>query len=274
MKHYNPQWVKQFYAEYADQEWHRLQKSPADEAKLHVHRHYLEKHIVPGNHVLEIGPGPGRFTQLLAQIGATIVAADISPMQLQLHRQYAQKLGFESAVKGRLELDICDMHILPNETFDAVVCYGGPLSYVFEQRSQAITEVLRVCKPRGIIILSVMCLWGSVHEFLPGVVAIPPKDNWQIIETGDLCPATYEKSDHHCHLFRADELRSFLEHAGTEILTLSASNCLTAAWGGRLADIRADAAQWEHLLDLEIQACQQPGCLDMGTHLIAIAKKT
>lgn len=274
MNRYDSQWVKQYYDEYGDKEWGRLEKSPADEAKLHVHRHYLQKHIKPGDRVLEIGPGPGRFTQLLAEFEATVVVADISPVQLKLNREYAGKLGFESAVEDWLELDVCNMGVIAGETFDAVVCYGGPLSYVFEQRRKAMSEMLRAVKPRATILLSVMSLWGAVHEFLQGVMNICQEENWQIIESGDLCPATYAESNHHCHLFRAGELRGFLEEMGVEILEMSASNCLSAVWGDRLDDIRKDSAKWQHLLELEIEACKEPGCLDMGTHLIAVIQKT
>ena len=30
---------------------------------------------------------------------------------------------------------------------------------------------------------------------------------------------------------------------------------------------------WAHLIEMEIEACREPGCLDMGTHLIAVCRK-
>ncbi|MBN1435549.1 MAG: class I SAM-dependent methyltransferase [Sedimentisphaerales bacterium] len=273
-KRYNPNWVKNYFDDFADKEWDRLLQSPTHEVSLHVHHHYLKKYIKPGHRVLEIGPGPGRFTQLLAQIGATIVIADISPVQLKLNHENAQKLGFDSAIENQLELDMCDMNVIASESFDAVVCYGGPLSYVFEQRHQAINEIVRVTKHQSPILIGVMNLWGVVHEWLPSVLQIPPQDNWQIIESGDLCPQTYQQSNHNCHLFRTDELRQFLEQANLQVIEMSASNCLSAAWRDRINDIRSDHVKWQHLLDMEIQACQHPGCIALGDHLIAVAQKT
>jgi SAM-dependent methyltransferase len=274
MTRYDPQWVRQFYAEYGEKEWDRHEKTPTEEVKLHVHRHYLAKHISSGDRVLEIGPGPGRFTQMLAELGAKIVVADISPVQLDLNREYAKKLGFASAVEEWLELDVCEMGIVADGGFDAVVCYGGPLSYVFEQRDEAISEILRVTRPDGVVLLGVMSLWGTTHEFLPGVMDVSEDENWEIIGSGDLCPDTLSQSTHNCHMFRADELRRFLEEAGVEILEMSASNCLSAAWGDRLEEVRNDTAKWKHLLEMEVEACREPGCLDMSTHLIAVIKKT
>ena len=50
-------------------EWERLIETPRDLVSLHIHTHYLKQHIKRGDNVLEIGPGPGRFTIELAKIG-------------------------------------------------------------------------------------------------------------------------------------------------------------------------------------------------------------
>jgi hypothetical protein len=77
-------------------------------------------------------------------------------------------------------------------------------------------------------------------------------------------------SRHHCHMFRADELRSFLLAHGLEILDIAASNCLTTGWD--LTDSRGDDSRWAEILRLEIEATREPGCLDMGSHLIAVTR--
>jgi hypothetical protein len=30
---------------------------------------------------------------------------------------------------------------------------------------------------------------------------------------------------------------------------------------------------WAHVIEMEIEACREPGCLDMGTHVIAVCRK-
>ena len=269
---YDSQWVERFYDEYGEKEWDRLVADPVNEVKLHVHRHYLEKYVCAGHRVLEIGAGPGRFTQVLAEIGATVVVADVSSGQLELNRKYATELGFDHAVEQRLQLDMCDMGVLDDARFDAVVCYGGPLSYVFEQRHCAVSEVLRVLKPAGTALLSVMSLWGGIHEYLVGVLGLSPEINKSIVRSGDLCPENFPDALHHCHMFRAGELREFLEGCGVAVVEMSASNCLSAARGEGLKEARQDPVQWGQLLEMELEACREPGCLDMGTHTIAVIR--
>jgi 2-polyprenyl-3-methyl-5-hydroxy-6-metoxy-1,4-benzoquinol methylase len=265
--------VARYFDEFGDREWTRLQESPAAEVKLHVHSHYLQQYIAPGARVLDVGAGAGRFTQILAALGASISVADVSPVQLALNRTYAASHGFATSVSEWVEADICDLSQFEDGAFDAVVCYGGPLSYVFERRREALAELCRVTKPEGYLFLSVMSLWGSIHEKLPGVLATDTAENSRIIATGDLRFGSTDATRHQCHLFRADEFRTLLSATAWDILALSASNCLSSVWGEPLDRIRADAARWEELLAMEIEATRQPGCLDAGTHLIAVLRR-
>jgi len=273
MNHYDPNWVTEFFDEYADKEWYRWEEALSQEVSFCVHRHWLEQHVKRGDRVLEVGAGAGRFTQVLAALKVRIVVADISAVQLDLNRRHAEELEFEQAVEERVQLDMCDMSMLDDGSFDVVVCYGGPLSYVFERRDVALREILRVLKKGGKALLSVMSLWGGAHHYLPAVLALPPTDNAEIIRTGDLCPETVKESNHNCHMFRSSELWNLLEEGGAEVLNMSASNCLSAVWGDSLDGIRDDSAKWSELLKMELEACQQPGCLDLGTHMIAVVRK-
>ena len=175
---YDPQTVSSYFDSYGEREWQRLVASPLNEISLYIHCHYLKRYIVKGARVLEIGAGAGRFTQVLVESGARVVAADISAGQLELNRQHASELGFAVGVEDRLQADICDLGRFTEASFDAVVAYGGPFSYVLDQRDTALTECRRVLKSGGALLMSVMCLWGSARRSLTGVLqGTPPEDN-------------------------------------------------------------------------------------------------
>jgi 2-polyprenyl-3-methyl-5-hydroxy-6-metoxy-1,4-benzoquinol methylase len=233
----------------------------------------LRQFVKPGWRVLDVGAGPGRFTQVLAEMGCHVLAADISPVQLELHRKYARELGFENAVEDRLQLDVCDMGCVGTESFDAVVCYGGPLSYVFERAPVALGECVRVCKSGGLVLASVMSLWGGAHRFLRGTLTVPPESNRKITDTGDLSPRNWEGLTHHCHMFRSGELRQLVRHAGLSVLAMAASNCISTVWDELLSEAKEDSAKWQEVLRMELEACRQDGCLDMGTHMIVVGRK-
>ena len=269
---YDPSWVEGYFDEFADQEWDRLVKTPGREVQLAVHNNVLRRYIKPGDKVLEIGAGAGRFTQTLTQIGGQTTVTDISQVQLDLNKANSERHGFGHGVAEWRKLDLCDMSIYDDKTFDAVVCIGGPLSYVLDKRDIALRECLRVTKVGGIMIFGVMSLWGTVHQYLEGVLGYSPEENAKIIDTGDLTQANTQLASHFCHMFRSTELREFLEGHGVAVEFMSASSGLSAVYGEQLSAIRKDATKWNELLRMEIQACQEPGYLDAGTHLIAVGR--
>jgi ubiquinone/menaquinone biosynthesis C-methylase UbiE len=161
---YDPGYIEHLYDQNPEKEWQRLVQSPSGEIRLYIHNHYLRTYLAEGMRVLDIGAGPGRFTQLLHEIGCKVVVGDISTRQLDANKAKAVELGFASSVEQWLKLDICDMTELSDDSFDAVVAYGGPLSYVFDRVEDALKECSRILKTDGILCSSVMSLWGAFIE--------------------------------------------------------------------------------------------------------------
>jgi SAM-dependent methyltransferase len=276
---FDPQATADYFDEYGLREWNRLTDTPLGEISLHLHTHMLRGWVRPGMRVLEIGAGAGRFTQVLAELGARVVAADISPGQLALNRGFACQLGFAAAVEEWQQADICDLAPWPAQVFDCVVAYGGPFSYVLDRRDDALRACLRVLRPGGLLLGSVMSLWGSARHALAGVLDLPPEWNQQVTALGDLTPETFPgRSGSFMHLFRAGELREWLRRFDLPALAFSASGVLAGALQtpdavAQLAAIRANPTQWAELLRMELEASAEPGCLDMGTHLIFVTRK-
>jgi len=271
---YQPDAVIEYFDDFGEQEWERLIRTPVNEVSLYIHTHYLTKHITPKKKILEIGAGAGRFTQILADLDAEVLVADISSKQLELNRKFSSEYSFDKAILDWRQIDICDLSEFESRSFDVVVAYGGPFSYVLDKRDVALSESIRVLKPGGIILLSVMSLWGTAHGFLNGVISLSPEITQKIIATGDITPTTFpERRGNFMHLFRVHELLVWLEEAGLIILDKSAANCLTLTWNEKLKEIRDNAGKWKELLRMELEACAEDGNLNMGTHIIVVAQK-
>ena len=273
-RQYNPTWVAEYFDTLGIKEWERLTATPVDEVSFHVHIHYLECYIPKDARVLEIGAGAGRFTQVLARLTDRIVVTDLSPDQLALNKKHAIQYGFEHVVEGWHEADLCDMQAFASETFEVIVAYGGPLSYVMDQREKALSECVRLLKPGGILLASVMSLWGGARRRFNGVMRIPVDQNNRIIATGVIATGSFEGANHFHHMFRSPEFRSFLSQAGLEVLVISASTCLSIGWGALLEEIRDDPVRWQSLLSMEVEACVEAGAVDMGPHIIGVCRKS
>lgn len=251
-------------------EWDRFSRTLGDRVSLALHARTFERFVKTGSRVLDIGAGPGRFTEQLHHLGCRVVVGDISEEQLRLNREAAQSRGFAASVEGWHQVDVCDLGRFSSDAFDAVVAFGGPLSYVFDSRDQALSECIRVLRPDGVLLLSVMSLWGTIHRHLRAVLELPDAANRSIVATGDLTKENDPKSTHHCHMFRAAELRAFLDRPELQLEWLSASSALTT---GLDLTVLPDESSWPLVLELEEQATTEAGYLDAGTHLIAVVRR-
>jgi SAM-dependent methyltransferase len=212
---------------------------------------------------LEIGAGPGRFTEVLAELGCTVVVTDLSPVQLDLNVQHLAGTAAEDHVQRRELLDICDTSRYTTAEFDAVLAYGGPLSYAFDRASDALRGLLRIAKPEGVILASVMSTLGSWRHKLPeitGWAEIHGEDaNDAILRTGDFRQAMTDGQSHVCRMFRWSEITALVEEAGGVLVEGSASNWASLAEPDVLARIEADPDRWRRFLAHEEDACRQPG---------------
>ena len=270
---YSAEWVASFFDRYGVSEWERMVKTPVDEVSLHIHAYYLTQMVTPGARVLEVGAGAGRFTQILAQISTRVLVVDISQVQLDLNRAYAQQFGFADAVENWRRLDMCHMDELESASFDCVVAYGGPFSYALDQRTTALKECVRLIRPGGLLFASVISLWGTAHERLQGVMAIPAEQNRRILASGDVLPGSFEAAKHFMHMFRAAEFQDFLRDGGLTIEAISSSGTVSVNWGNLLSEYRQDSEKWNMLLGIELEASAEPGSWNAGTHLIGVARK-
>jgi SAM-dependent methyltransferase len=273
---YDAGYIRDFYDAYGEREWERFENSPMNRVNFHLHRHYLEEFVRPGDQVLDIGAGPGRFTIELARLGAAVHVGDLSPAQLELNRQKVTEAECESTVVGREIMDIVDLSSLGDEQFDAVVCFGGPLSYVFDRAGSAIGELLRVTKRGGYLLVSVMSLFGTLRLYFDGVFDLVERYGLRrgmegVIATGNLLGDIND--GHPMHLFRSAELLGLLGEQGAEVVAVSASNFLSPNHNRFLEGVVERPELWDAVLRAEVEACRQPGALDGGTHLIAVGQR-
>lgn len=267
---YDPKAVEEFFDALGFGEYERHDKSPEQRIKYQLHLKCIESFVEPKSRVLEIGAGPGRFTEVLARMGCHVSVVDLSSEQLRLNRERAEEEGYASSVDLWLKADFCDLGPEVPGPFDAVVAFGGPLSYALDRRDLALKECVERLAPSGHLLLGVMSKWGTIHAFLDGVFEFTGEEIDAIVRTGDVTPETCPSASndgHYFHMFTAGELRAFLERHGLSVRFMSASNAVTTTWSSLLED----ASTFSAALALEEEAARAPGALDMGTHMIAVA---
>ncbi len=273
---YDPAYVRNYYDQYGEREWERFELTPANRVNLHLHLWHLRQFIRPGDQVLDVGAGPGRFTIELARLGARVTVGDISPAQLELNRHKVQEAGCEASVVERVLMDVADLSALPSDRFDAVVCYGGALSYVLDRAERAVGELLRVTRPGGYVLLSVMSLLGTTRRFLgPALDAARqygPEVIQDLLNTHDQLGVL--AAGHRFRYYTWASLQALLAQHPCEIVAAAAANFLAIGNNEAVLEpVLQDPQLWEAYLAWEVACCRQPGALDGGTHIIAVGSK-
>ncbi|OHV50151.1 class I SAM-dependent methyltransferase [Pseudofrankia sp. BMG5.36] len=257
------------------EEWERLHKDVAGRVSFEIHRRFLDEHLTSAPRVLEIGAGPGIFTQYLARRGAQLTVTDISSVQLVDNQRRITEAELGGVVEDFRVADVRDLSWCADGSFDLAVAYGGPLSYVFEDAPAALRELLRVTRPGGTVVASVMSTLGAYRHLMPGVVDIimdyGDDANDVVLSTGDLRPV--QPAGHVCTMYRSEQIPGLVAQAGGLLIGMSASNWSSLGDIGALARLEADPAHWARFLDNETWACRQSGCLNGGTHLIFAARR-
>jgi SAM-dependent methyltransferase len=277
---YDPQGVRNYFNDYGMKEWERLERTLQGRIKYAIHRRYLEKYVPAGAHVLDAGCGPGRFALDLARRDAGLTLVDISQTQLDLARQHLDAVGLLDHVQAFHCLDMVDLAILKDASFDAVVCYGAVLSYTYDQYQTALQELARVIRPGGHFLVSVCSLYGTLrlvgpYDEEPFLEAPDSHVEWEtILSGGDVAYSRQGSPEFRqpMALFTSAGLRQALEQVGLEVIEMAAVNPVVSE-AAQIPRITASEQAAATLTELELALCNQPGLVDTGEHLLAVSDK-
>ena len=277
---YNAEAVTHYFDKLAEKEWLRLESTLQGRIKYAVHRHFIAKHIRPAMHVLDVGSGPGRFALDCVELGADVTLVDISPVQLELARKRLANQGALERARGFHRLDALDMTSLAADSYDAVLCFGGAVSYTRERYLDALRQLVRVARPGAPILLSVMSLFGALRLLGPLDAATMLETandhlHWDAVlsAAGVICTRPTSTEFHQpLALFTSVGLRAALVELGLEVRALASANPFLPEFLP-VPKIAASERAAQTLVDLEVALCEQPGLVDAGGHLLAVAVK-
>jgi ubiquinone/menaquinone biosynthesis C-methylase UbiE len=266
--------VKNFYTDQVHKEWRRLVRDAYHRLELETTLRFLEKHLPQKGLILDAGGGPGRYTLELAKRGHEVVMLDLTPANLEFARRQMKRAKVQDKVKNFVEGSIVNLSQFPDNTFDAVICLGGPLSHVsgIHNRDQAISELVRVARQGAPVFVSVMSrLSLLVIELVMFQHEIEMPHFIQIRDTGD-----YEGGFGFtaCHFFLPEEFRAAFNDKGVSILEMVGLEGISSNHRKKLNQLARNEVRWKNWVETHFQTCTHPSVVGMSEHMLIVCRKS
>ncbi|MDE1821065.1 MAG: class I SAM-dependent methyltransferase [Euryarchaeota archaeon] len=266
-----------------DREWRRFALEPHRRLRGELRARFLRKHLsgVRGR-VLELGPGPGRFSpEVLRSRGASLLAVDLSREGLLHDRKVVRRAGGERRsnwVQGAGE------HLpLQDRSVVATVLLGNLVCMAARDGEKFLREVARVTRPGGDLIVDFCPAVGAVQDFLftisqnrrlPRVLRDPEfylVD--QVLRTGFQPFAPERWSRWEFSFYTAREARAMLARVGFRVGDSMAVAPLAAFQPDVARIALRDPRTWRNLLELEERAGREPEVHSTGQGFVMAARR-
>jgi SAM-dependent methyltransferase len=272
--------VRRFFDATGEREWQRLEATLQGRSSHAVHRHILAGFVQPGCRLLDVGSGPGRFAIDAVSMGARVTLADISNVQLELARKQLSDRELLDRVDGFHVADVLDLSMFDDASFDIVLAFGGVLSYTRDRHEAALRELVRVVRPGGAVLVSVMSVFGVMRLIGPldAAKVLESADehlDWQgVVDGSDTLLTRAGSVEFHqpLVLFTSSGVRRAMTDAGLLVERVASANPLITEYM-KVPQLEASTQASERIVELEVAACEVPGLVDAGGHLIVAGRR-
>ncbi len=265
--------VKTYYTSQVRKEWRRLIRDAYHRLELETTLHFIKKHFPKRGLILDAGGGPGRYTVTLAQQGYEMILLDMTPANVAFAQRQIKRSGLGHRVRDVIEGSIVDLSRFDDNTFDGVICLGGPLSHVVDKRKRdkAVRELVRVAKPGAPIAVSVMSRLSVLVVELtlfPEEVEMPHYQ--KLLNTGDYL-GQYGFTA--CHFFLPEEFHEAFADQGVEVLEMVGLEGISSSHIKELNRIARNERQWKIWRATHLKTCAHPSVVGTSEHMLIVARK-
>jgi ubiquinone/menaquinone biosynthesis C-methylase UbiE len=266
--------VKDWYTKELRNEWKRLQHDPYRQTEFIVTMRFLEEYLPKKGLILDAGGGPGRYTIELANRGYDVILLDITPKMLETARKKIKRAGVQRKVKQIVEGSIVDLSMFADGTFDAVLCLGGPLSHILDEkeREKAAKELVRVAKKGAPIFASVIGRIGLLKSILTD---FPQEMRYAKVhwETGDYIPGVNGEGFTAAHWFLPEELEALFKRQGVQVILMAGLEGLSSHHRRAANKLSKDREKWNIWLEVLLATCTHPAVVGGSEHFLLVGRR-
>jgi ubiquinone/menaquinone biosynthesis C-methylase UbiE len=266
--------TRRLYSTCAQEEWGRLVSDPFHRLEFDETLRFLRKHLSAKGLVLDAGGGPGRYTIELAQKGYEVVLLDLVDENLKIAKRQISRRGLGRKVKGLIEGSVTDLSRFADNSFDAVLCLGGPLSHVHpaSARKRAVAELVRVAKRNAPVFISVMSRYGVM-------LATPAGWPRELLYKKHYDNLAFNGDDYkfrgnaYCHFFTSAELKALVSTQNVKLLDLVGLEGLNVDKETTIRFAKKFPQAWRNWMALHRKLCSDPFFVDASGHMLIVVQK-
>ena len=258
-------YLNEFYSHYDEDG--RLSKKHGSVEFLTTMR-YIGEYIKPGDRVLEVGAGTGRYSHALARQGYTVDAVELIGHNIDVFQNNTQPGENISITQG----NALDLSAFSDNTYDITLLLG-PLYHLYtkEDKRQALREAIRVTRPGGVIFTAYVISDGCLLDegFLRGNINVA-----EYVKTGLLDRETFAAKSEPKDLFelvRKEDVDELMRDFPTTRLHYVASDGCALLL--RYAIDAMDDDAFALYLNYHFATCERADLLGVTSHALDVFRK-
>jgi len=266
--------VREYYDRIAVGEWKRLAKDAYHRLEFDTTMHFLKKYLPRKGSILDAGGGPGRYTIALAKQGYEVVLLDLAPELLHIAEKEIKKAKVRKKVEQILQGSVDNLTMFKKNTFDAVLCLGGPLSHLLHKkfRTKAISELVRVAKKKAPIFSSVI---GRIAMSMNSINYL-----WsEMTKAPNIFRKYTIKGDYSggygfapCHFYLPEELENEFK-SKAKVLAMVGLEGIFSAHERRFNEVYRMKKYNRILWETHLKTCTHPSVVGISEHFMIICRK-
>lgn len=259
--------IQSYYDAQPETEWERIENRP----EFLLTCRFLDRYLKPGNRVLDIGGGPGRYALHFAARGCDVTLFDLSEENTRFAAARAREQGLSlQTVCG----DARHADSLVDGAFDHVLLMG-PLYHIQEEpgRIQAVNAALRTLKPGGTLSVSFINMFAGIIFAMkeqPDIVLDPVEQDFYraFIEGRSFAGPAFTEA----YFARQEEILPFMAQFPLHKLHFfGQESILSPCEPNIMGQPQKVIDEW---LNLGERLCEREDLLSWAEHLMYIGRKT
>ena len=259
-----------YYNRYTEED--RLTQRNTNILEFETTKYLLKDYIKENSTILETGAGTGIYSFYFSGLGHEVLATDLVPRHVELMKDKALKDNVKNLTVDLL--DATDLSLLPDDSFDTVLCLG-PMYHLTREQDQkrCIEEGLRVLKKDGILAVAYI----NKHYILSSLLLkenrfLNKKFIDKILLEGQLKEEDgYNFWTDSC-FYTPCEIEELMSNFNIEKLENAATDGL-----GRLLPEKVNSLSLEEFsifLDYHLKTCREKSLVGYSNHALFIGRKT